>query len=379
MQYQNNKLTLALAIALALPAAAQADATIYGFVSGGVESAKATGNGSSEFKTTTRVVDNNSRIGFKGNEDLGNGLKAIWQLESSLRNFEQGGTNDKGQTATLATRNTFVGLQGSDWGTFLLGNYDSAYKRLTDVGLNVLGDTVADQTGGNGVVYSRRYARLANSVHYTSPVWSGVQLGVSYGLDEARPTASDGTRQNDYRLDLAANYTIGGLQLALGYDREGDKLNAASSADGQQRIDGYKLAASYAFASTGTLIGAGFERVKIHNNGSPDTTQNDWLIALSQPLTGALTLKAGYAQLGKLDGASSPDDFKAKQWLAGVTYDLSKRTQLYAYGTRIHNNRQQNADFPNNPVFSSGIGTAAAALAKGDNPQAFGVGMKTAF
>ncbi|MCW3479036.1 porin [Neisseriaceae bacterium JH1-16] len=380
MQYQNNKLKLALAVAaIGLPVAAQADATIYGFISGGVESAKATGNGSAEYKSTTRVVDNNSRIGFKGNEDLGNGLKAIWQVESSLRNFEQGGTNDKGQNAVLATRNTFVGLQDSRWGTFQLGNYDSAYKRLTDVGLNVLGDTVADQTGGNGVVYSRRYARLANSVHYTSPVWSGVQLGVSYGLDEIRPTASNGTRQNDDRLDLAASYTIGGLQLGIGYDREGDKLNATSSADAQQHVDGYKLAASYLFASSRTLIGAGFERVKIRNNGSSDTRQNDWLIALSQPLIGALTLKAGYAMLGKLDGAGSPDDFKAKQWLAGVTYDLSKRTQLYAYGTRIHNNSQQNANFPNNPVFSSGMGTSAAALAKGDNPQAIGIGMKTAF
>lgn len=378
----HKKLTLAIAAALAIPAAAHADVMIYGFLSGGIETAKATGNGSpaNEYKATTRVVDNNSRIGFKGNEDLGNSLKAIWQVESSLRNFEQGGTNDKGQSATFGTRNTFVGL-GNGWGTVLLGNYDSAYKRLTDAGLNVLGDTVADQTAGGATVYNRRVARLANSVHYTSSVLSGVQFGVSYGVDEARPTASDGTRQNDDRLDLAANYSHGGLQLALGYDREGDKLNAAASADGQQRINAYKFAASYTIASTRTLIGAGYERVKTNVNGSPDTTQSDWLIALAQPLSGALTLKAGYAMLGKLNGAASgsPDDYKAKQWLAGVSYDLSKRTQLYVYGTRIRNNTLQNANLPNNPIYTSGLGTSTAALGKGNSPQAFGIGLKSMF
>jgi predicted porin len=288
--------------------------------------------------------------------------------------------NDKGQSATLATRNTFVGLQGDRWGTIELGNIDTAYKQLTDIGLSVLPNMVTDQNTGGAVVYNRRVTRLTNSVHYFSPMLNGFKFGVSYGVDEARPTATDGTRQDDDRLSIAGNYSNGGLQVALGYDREGDKLNSALSSDGQKSVTAGKLAVSYTFA-TGTLIGAGIEHVKTANNGSADTTQNDWLIALSQPISGPLTLKAGYAQLGQLSGASvgSPDDYKARQWFLGATYDLSKRSQLYAYGTRVNNHAQQNANFPTNPVYTSGLGTPGAALAKGSNLQAIGAGLMVAF
>lgn len=375
------KQTLAIVAALAVPAASHADVTIYGIMGAGIESASATGNGTSkkEYKTTTRVVDENSRIGFAGNEDLGNGLKSIWQIETSLRNFEQGGTNDKGQTASLATRNTFVGLEDSRWGTLQLGLYDTAYKRLTGVGLNILTNTVGEMNTGGAVVYDRRVTRLANSVHYTTPTWHGLQAGVSYGVDEARPTASNGTRQDDNRFDAAVAYSNAGLQLAAGYDYEGDKLNSTATADGQQHVKAYKLAASYTFARTGTLIGAGFERIHISNNVSADTNQNDYLVALQQPLGGAWTLKAGYAALGKLDGASNPDDYKATQWLAGVSYDLSKHTQLLVYGSKIHNHREQDANFGVNPIYTSAIGTSSATLDKGNDPQAFGVGMSMTF
>lgn len=385
--HNDKKRIIGIMAALVVPVCAHADVTIYGYMSAGVESVKANGNGTAanEVKSTTRVEDMNSRIGFKGDEVLGNGLKAIWQVESGLRNFEQGGVNDKMQSATLATRNSFVGLQDNRWGTVHLGLYDSAYKRMTtsDLGFNVWHDTEGDvnPSSVSGVV-NRRNARLANSVHYTSPVWNGVQFGASYGVDETRTLATNGTRQNDDRLDLAAEYTWGGMKLGLGYDREGDKLNTSGTADAQQSVVGLKAAGSYTFASTGTLIGASFERVKTNNNGSPNTTQNDWLLALSQPIVGPLTFKAVYAVLGRLDGAPSgtnPDDYKAKQWTVGVTYDLSKRTQVFAFGSKINNNKQQNANFNNNPVYSSGLGTTNATLAKGNDPQVFAVGMSHQF
>lgn len=375
---QNYK-KLAIAVALALPAAAQADVTIYGFLSGGIESAKATGAApAAEYQSTTRVVDNNSRIGFKGNEDLGGGLKAIWQVESSLRNFEQGGTNDKGQTATFGTRNTFIGLEGNSWGTFHLGQYDSAYKRLTSNGLNVMGDTTADVQAATSI-FSRRETRLANSLHYTTPVFSGFQAGVSWGADEARTLATDGVRTNGQRWDLAANYAVGGLKLGLGYDRQGDQVSG-TGVHTVNNTQGYKGTVSYTFADSGTFIGAGYEVVKVNNVSVANTTQSDWLISAAQPI-GAFTLKAGYGQLGKLKNAAVgvDTDYKAKQWLVGATYDLSKRTQAYVYGTKITNNSRAAVNFNVNPIYTSGVGTAGAALAAGNNPQAFGLGLKHSF
>ncbi|MGL6071160.1 porin, partial [Craterilacuibacter sp.] len=122
---QKKTLAIALATLFALPVVAHADVVIYGFMAGSVESAKASG-GKDPISSTTRVNSDNSRLGFKGSEDLGNGLKAVWQVENSLSLYDNGGGN------TWAGRNSFVGLSDAVLGTAVLGLYDSAYKRLTD-------------------------------------------------------------------------------------------------------------------------------------------------------------------------------------------------------------------------------------------------------
>ena len=82
-----NKKLLAAALSAAFVApAALADVTTYGVINSSVEFAKATGatNSALDVKSVNRVTANNSRIGFKGWEDLGNGLKAIWQVEQNV-------------------------------------------------------------------------------------------------------------------------------------------------------------------------------------------------------------------------------------------------------------------------------------------------------
>lgn len=65
--------------------------------------------------------------------------------------------------------------------------------------------------------------------------------------------------------------------------------------------------------------------------------------------------------------------------LTEPSFDPAKRTQVFAFGSKINNNKQQNANFNNNPVYSSGIGSTAATLAKGLDPQVFAVGMSHQF
>ncbi|AXK40255.1 porin [Crenobacter cavernae] len=343
------KLALIVAGALALPAAAHADVTIYGFVSAGIDSLK-TETTAGVKATQTRVTDNTSRIGFKGNEDLGNGLKAIWQVEQQI---QIDGAADQ-TTGTFGTRNTFVGLQGG-FGTALLGHYDSAYKRLTDVGLNLMGDTAADVQGSSNI-YSRRETRLKNSVHYTSPSFSGFQAGISYGADE------DAAKSADF-VSLGANYTNGGLKVGAGYDVEGDKINGTVN-----DRKAYKAAAGYKFAF-GTFIGAGFEQVKVDNVTAADTKQNDWLVAAGQDI-GALQLVASYGKLGKLKGHATPDTAKAKQWVVGANYNLSKRTQLKAYATKVEN--ESGASVRVDTLASTGF-------AAGTDQTVYGLGLKHSF
>ncbi len=392
---QKKSLAALVATLFAIPFAAHADVTVYGFISGGVESAKATGNGTAanEYSSRTRVVDHNSRIGFKGFEDLGNGTKAIWQVESSLRNFEQGGTNDIGQTATFGTRNTFVGLDNATVGKFFLGYNDSAYKAMTDIGLNLLTNTTADVNGASSV-YSRGESRMKNSVHYVSPTWSGFQAGVSYGVDETQKIAANG-QTDATRLSLAANYTLGGLKIAAGWDRTNDTGLNATSASTLFKSSAYKtnawsganltytkLAASYKF-ETGTFVGFGYEWGRFDQSVAHANSlkQDDWTVAIGQDI-GNASIKLSYSDLGKLSGvtAGTEDNYKAHQWVFGGTYNLSKSTQLFGYYTKITNKSAQAANFANNAVWTStdttnNVGT----LATGNNVEAVGVGMKVAF
>ncbi|MDN0081986.1 porin [Crenobacter sp. SG2305] len=367
-----------IASALAAPLLAHADVTMYGTINMAVESTQVSGatNPPSNDVTKGRVVSK-SIIGFKGNEDLGSGLKAIWQVEQEIRGAEQGGTNDKGQPAVFATRNTFVGLSHADYGTFLIGNYDSAYKRLTNRTLNVMPDTTGD-TFDSTSIFSRGEARLKNSVNYTTPVWNGFQGGVSYGFDETRTVATNGFRQNQDRVSLGLNYQIAGLNVGAGWDRQGSSVNSAGTAEGTDNTQFYKFAASYKF-DFGTMIGAGYEAGLVKMADGSKRRQADWLFAASQDI-GAFSLKAGYGRLGQ---QTSGDGKEAKQWLAGVTYDLSKRTQAYVYGTKITNGSAQNVNFNagTTPVYdaNSSFGTPNASLGKGEDIRAIGVGLKTSF
>ena len=369
---QKKNLAALVATLFAVPFAAHADVTLYGFVSAGIESTKATGNGdqTKDYKSRGRVVDSNSRIGFKGLEDLGNGTKAIWQVESSLRNFENGGTNDKNQTASFATRNSFVGLDDATYGKVLLGQNDSAYKALAGSGaasyllLDPMGDTTAENNGASST-YSRGEARLTNSIHYFSPTWNGFKFGASYGTDETRAYDANLERTNRQVYSLGANYVNGGLTVAGGYNRTNDTAFGATAANGKN-LTFYKLAGSYKFA-TGTFVGAGYEFGRFDTTTDTKLKQDDWTVVVGQTF-GAATVSLSYSEIGKLRNATtgSESDYKAKQWTLGGTYALSKSTSLYGYYTKINNNNLQNANFANNPVYDTGSGSSAAVLTKGN-------------
>ena len=134
-------IALAVAGSFAAPAAfaATANVDIYGVMNIAIEDTDVSGR-------DLNVVDNFSRIGFKGSEDLGGGLKAIWQIESQLSNNAQdgvGGAYDAGTTGdSLGNRNTFIGLSGG-FGTVLAGRHDTPYKIATGK-YDIFGDTIAD-------------------------------------------------------------------------------------------------------------------------------------------------------------------------------------------------------------------------------------------
>ena len=355
-----NKKLLAAALSAAFVApAALADVTTYGVINSSVEFAKATGatTSSQDFKSVNRVTANNSRIGFKGWEDLGNGLKAIWQVEQNV-------DIDTGNSSTSwANRNSFVGLEGS-FGRVLLGKHDSAYKTMTiGLGTNILADTSAD-TCNSQAIFCRGDQRVSNTVQYYSPVVNGFSAGVSYGADETRATVG-GNRANAYSLSFGGKYVNGGLAVGAGYEHRNDSVATATGLD----TDYFKLVGAYTFASATTLA-AGYEHSEVDQFAKSAKKQDGFTLAVKQQL-GAWGVGASYTWLGKEKNGAEGDG-KAKQWVLAATYDLSKRTQVQAYATKLSNNKSANRNFGINPL----NGPLSAA---GADPQAIGVGIRHAF
>src|SRR3979490_2127870 len=170
-------------------AAAQSTVQIYGTLNADIESVEATGAESGQnFARRSRVTSNSSNIGFRGNEDLGAGLKAFYQIESAV-NFNDGTTS-----GFWASRNSGVGLQGG-WGQFLLGQRDLPYNVSTfrfdpsgDTGIGaytgIMGGTGTITAGQGGANFAQRASfdrRASNVVQYWTPSWNGLSGRFAYG------------------------------------------------------------------------------------------------------------------------------------------------------------------------------------------------------
>jgi predicted porin len=386
------------------------DTTIYGFLNGQLESVQATG-GATPYNTRGRVSDGNSRIGFRGNIGVSDDLKGIWQLEAALNNFDQGGVNTRGESSTLSSRNSYVGIESTRFGQFVVGNNDSVYRSLigsggelggnlglTVRGLDVWNNTSAQMSGNFDSVFSRGEARYKNSAHYLSPTWYGLQVGGSYGFDENQESNS-----NRGRWSVAAKYTWGPLSVGVGYDRQnntGVNTDALVEGYGFHTMDSSGVNTSFAKIvavyklPTHTTIGLGFEQGKYGyedvaipsaSNFYTTTTfgsmkQNAAMISLSQEI-GKATVMASAGKLFDLKNASfaKEGDYAANQYSIGAIYALNRYLSPYVYYTKIRNHAQQNVNLGQAPVYSNNIGKDDAFLAPGNSPRAFGIGLIARF
>jgi predicted porin len=149
-----------------------------------------------------RVQGPANRLGVKGSEDLGNGLKAIYQVELGV-NFASVDDNiPSGRNGGISVRNSFVGLAG-DWGTFFIGRHDTPLKISTGK-LDLFVDTVADYNGTVGF----DDLRTDNTVAYISPSFSGFSLAAAM---IAGGSATAIGEQNVNEDSIAGAYSLAGI------------------------------------------------------------------------------------------------------------------------------------------------------------------------
>jgi len=310
------KSLIALAIAAAAPAAfaATSNVDVYGVINYAIQDTDVAG-------TDMSVVSNYSRIGFKGSEDLGGGLKALWQIETQLDQSSGATSTASGQS--WATRNTFIGLSGG-FGTAVMGRHDTPYKMATG-SLDIFGDTIADYNSGRldgvSLVNNTHDARASQAVAYISPNFSGFTAAAAVQMTNGETGAGYvATNEEIDATSFSLTYANGPLFASLAYQ---DAKNASSSATaGTARNKGTKVGLGYTMGDI--KVGAVYEETDAA--GSTSDTKA-WLVNGVYTM-GPIAMKAQY---GENDAGSAAADQKA--WALGADYNLSKRTAAYlVYG-----------------------------------------------
>lgn len=305
---------------------------VYGLIDVGIENLNNVG---STHNTLTRLPGNTagapSRLGFRGSEDLGNGLKAGFTLESGLA-MDTGGLNQGGR---LFGRQAFVSLGGA-WGQLMLGRqHTMTFFSLLDA--DVLG------ASAHGLASLDSYlpnARADNALGYRGK-WDGFSVGATYSTGRDTATAgnpgatncagessTDARACREWSALLKYDAPTWGLAVAQDVIRGGTgafaNLNSSALTDTRVNLNGW--------VRLGELkLGAGV--LHRRNGGNAATPRSDIVyLGASQPVSPAITLDGQVAQLRYSD---SPN--KALQAVLRASYSLSQRTALYASLARLDN------------------------------------------
>lgn len=310
-----------------------------------------------DLKSRNSVDASNSRLGFRGTENLGGGLSALWQIETAVA-IDQG-------TGTLASRDSFVGLKGG-FGTVKLGNMETVYKSLGDP-LGILGISSGNFVSMSNIISSRMpfgtssagsfHLRRQNSVYYTSPQFGGFQLHAMYGPDEIRT----GNLNADL-WSVGIEYKRGALEASLAHEIHNDLFGGSNGVGSSSPVANPTTGAGNVHSkdrsTRGTVLYNFPNNAKVQFNLSTieftesggavgkfqdykDNTR--WSLTWEQQWRGPwrTTVAYGSSSAGNCSlvggAACSTNGLKGNMLTLGADYSLSRRTKLFALFAKIDN------------------------------------------
>lgn len=336
---------------------------IYGRLNIAVEDFHNSDDAKNHSSSVSRLSNNRSVLGFKGDEDLGDGLKAIFQIEGTV-------SPDTG-AGGIAARDTRVGLQGQA-GTLFGGNWVTPYNSATSAldpfypttagYMSIMGNGSAS-TADNVSDTSSFDRRQQNSLHYWTPGWNGISARIAHGFNEgvivggAKPSLTSAALIYDegaYYLTLAEE---------IHHEYQGPGL----------KDTGTKIAAAYKFGETriaaiaeklkyGTATGQ-LERKSYYLSATHQIDRHviRFGIAFAGDVTGESIQKIGFLKKGPDTGAIHAT--------LGYDYNFSKRTSVFVYYTQLKNDRNGIYDLAINS-----LGVSPGATVKG-----IALGMRQSF
>jgi len=400
-----NKKVMAIAVAgvFAVPAVALAQKStveIYGRANLGFDSYEAKGatDPTTNRDGRFRVFDGSSRVGFRGTEDLGNGLRAIFQIETGVsidsgNNSGQGGQNNS-SAGFWASRDSFVGLD-SNWGRLTFGRQSIYWANGVNAqfSANYINTEIPWTNGTNlgrisTAAAGSAPARVSNTVQYTSPTFAGVNGTLSYSVNpqEAVQNIGAGTDTDGYVFGLTLRGTWGAFYAQGDYaDVKGNTVIATGL---QAAGKAYKIGGSWGYMP-GARIGAIWVRTEVDNNTGAvvgvapgdDLDQDGWTINWEHTF-GNIQVMAQYGWTGDMKGCNGTTtpaaqcvNTKSTGWMIGARYFMSKRTWVYLSYNEVDNKANQFADYTGGAITStSGLPTPLGA-----DPRIIALGLFHAF
>ncbi|MDA8095610.1 MAG: porin [Betaproteobacteria bacterium] len=324
-------IVLAVASAIALPIAAQADSSnvrISGYLNMSVDSLTGNAYGVAAGKpgnnaSMTNVSSNASNLVLSGDEGLGSGWKAIWQVQTFMT-FGGTGNTDPTYSDGLSNGASFVGLSNDSMGTVLAGKIETPMKilgRKVDLFNNELGDTrniisAGTATGLNkaGTWDNSWDLRTNNTVAYVTPNLSGLVATLAYATNVDTATNVANSVAAESVESLNALYSHGPVFAGVAYERHNLAMSATPYAlrlAGGVRLGQAKLVALWQTTKNNYGV-SGNDRKAFGVGGAYAMGDN--------------TVKLQYYKTQQFASVSGTD---GSLWDLGFDHAMSKRTKLY--------------------------------------------------
>jgi predicted porin len=325
-----------------IAAHAQSSVTLYGLIDAGITYANkvATSGGHDKLVKYGDGVASGSRWGLRGTEDLGDGLKAIFVLESGFNS----GDGTLGQGGALFGRQAYVGLSKNEYGALTFGRQ---YSFSTEyLGGNY---TMGSQTAAGNYAYhindvdQLTSSRINNAVKFSSASFYGVTFGAMYGFSNSTnfagtPTTGTGAtavQGSSSAYSFGLNYAQGPLGIGAAYTKirypnAATPTFSVSIANvntlGLHDLETFGVGARYIIAAAS--IWANWTHTMFHQITAGSSTLNNYEIGGKYAFTPAVSAGLGYT-FSDLGG-----NFEGKwhQVNGVVDYALSKRTDVYLIG-----------------------------------------------
>jgi predicted porin len=310
--------TAALAM-VAGTAQAQSSVTVYGVVDMGYQSSESTSTTGATTKTVTTGAEGNAsgnRLGFRGVEDLGGGLKANFVMEFGVK------PSQADSELGTANRQSFVGLSGA-FGEASIGRMNTLQKYIQDN--NTFGGP-GFGIGWTAAMNGYNAERISDVIQYKTPTISGLSATVQVVENTVDSTAVPGEdKSGGSGLAAMLNYKAGAFELA--YVNSAIKTTTGeSTTETKRELD--SVLATYDFKVAKAFLTSTKVKSKV-TAATVNEEKEDTTIGVRVPM-GKFAFLAQYSE-GEQTAATTGAKTDVEGYQLGVQYSLSKRTTAYAY------------------------------------------------